>query len=148
MRPLLNGYMPKVVYSRLFYIGFMMDIISSSDMEIYRKSARKRQQALRESRRIRHEHAWEVARRAASLLRKHFAASRVVVFGSLLRPEVFDERSDVDMAVWGVTDEKYLRAVAAVTALDKEISLDLIKMEPGLQSNVAISSQIEAGMEI
>ncbi|WP_157493397.1 hypothetical protein [Desulfonatronovibrio magnus] len=55
---------------------------------------------------------------------------------------------DVDTAVWGVTVEEYLRAVAAVTALDKEISLDLIKMEPGLQSNVAISSQIEAGVEI
>ena len=125
-----------------------MDIIRYSDMEIYQKSARKRLQALRESRRIRHEHAWDVARRAASLLREHFAASRVVVFGSLLRPEVFDERSDVDLAVWGVTDEKYLRAVAAVTALDKEISVDLIKMEPGLQSNTAISSQVETGVEI
>ncbi len=126
----------------------MMDIISSSDMEIYRQSARKRQQAVQESRRIRHEHAWDVARRAASLLREHFAASRVVVFGSLLRPEVFYERSDVDLAVWGVTDEKYLRAVAAVTALDKEISVDLIKMDSGLQSNASISIQIEAGVEI
>ena len=125
-----------------------MDMISYSDMEIYRKSARKRQHAVQESRRIRHEHAWDVARRAASLLREHFAASRVVVFGSLLRPEVFDERSDVDLAVWGVADEKYLRAVAAVTALDKEISVDLIKMEPGLQSNTAISSQVETGVEI
>ena len=125
-----------------------MDIISSSDMDIYRQSARKRQQAVQESRRIRHEHAWDVARRAASLLRELFAASRVVVFGSLLRPEVFDERSDVDLAVWGVTDEKYLRAVAAVTALDNEISVDLIQMEPGLQSNDAISSQVEAGVEI
>ena len=125
-----------------------MDIISSSDMEIYRQSARKSQQAVQESRRIRHEHAWDVARRAASLLRELFAASRVVVFGSLLRPEVFDERSDVDLAVWGVTDEKYLRAVAAVTALDNEISVDLIQMEPGLQSNDAISSQVEAGVEI
>lgn len=125
-----------------------MDIISNSDMEIYRQSAGKRQQALRESRRIRHEHAWDVARRAASLLRKNFAASRVVVFGSLLRPELFDERSDVDLAVWGVTDEKYLRAVAAVTALDKEISVDLIKMESGLQSNASISSQVGAGVEI
>ena len=125
-----------------------MDIISSSDMEIYRQSARKRQQALRESRRIRHERGWKVARKAASLLREHFAASRVVVFGSLLRPEMFDERSDVDLAVWGVTDEKYLRAVAAVTALDNEISVDMIKMDSGSQRNASISSQVEAGLEI
>ncbi len=129
-----------------------MNIISSSDMNIYRQSARKRQQALRESRRIRHEHAWTVARRAASLLREHFAASRVVVLGSLLHPEMFDERSDVDLAVWGVADEKYLRAVAAVTALDREISVDLIQMEQaclsGRQTSASIISEVEAGVEI
>lgn len=129
-----------------------MDIISSSDMEIYWQTARQRQQALRESRRIRQERGWEVARRAAGLLRERFGASRVVVFGSLLRPEVFDERSDVDLAVWGVADKKYLRAVSAVTALDREISVDLIQMEQaGLsarQAGASISSQVEAGVDI
>ncbi|WP_198145965.1 hypothetical protein [Desulfonatronovibrio magnus] len=64
-----------------------MDIISYFDMQVYRQSSRKKLQARRESRRIRHEHAWIVARKAASLLREHFAASRIVVFDSLLHPQ-------------------------------------------------------------
>ncbi len=122
-----------------------MDIISPSDMEIYRQTAKQRQQALQENRRIRHERGWQVAREAAALVKERFGASRVVVFGSLLRPEVFDEGSDVDLAVWGVADDKYLRAVAEVTALDREISVDLVQMELARSS---ISTQAEAGVEI
>ncbi len=122
-----------------------MDIISPSDMEIYRQTAKQKQQAFQENRRIRHERGWQVAHKAAALLKERFGASRVIVFGSLLRPEVFDERSDVDLAVWGVADDKYLRAVAAVTALDREISVDLVQME---LSRSSISTQAEAGVEI
>ncbi len=122
-----------------------MNNISYSDMEIYRQAARQRQQALRVSRSIRYERGWEVAQKAAALLKERFGASRVVVFGSLLRPEVFDERSDVDLAAWGVADDKYIRAVAAVTALDREISVDLVQME---QARSSISIQVKAGVEI
>ncbi len=88
---------------------------------------------------------WEVAEKAASLLRNRFRAERIVVFGSLIRPEDFDERSDVDLAVRGVSDGDYLRAVAAVTGLDSEITVDLIRLE---QASPSLCRQVEEGVDI
>jgi hypothetical protein len=43
-------------------------------------------------------------------------------------------RSDVDLAVWGLDERDYLRAVAAVTGLDREIAVDLIAVEEAPES--------------
>jgi predicted nucleotidyltransferase len=101
--------------------------ISPEKMAIYRKTARehahKRQGELDERR----ERAWKVARRAAEALKDDYGASRVVVFGSLIHPELFHARSDVDLAAWGV--EHYFRAVARVLDLDPEIEINLVPIE-------------------
>ena len=73
------------------------------------------------------------------MLRVRFGAEKVMVFGSLLRPGHFDERWDVDLAAWGVAEENFLSAVAAVTGIDSEISVDLVRMEQafsGLEAQV------------
>jgi uncharacterized protein len=70
--------------------------------------------------------AWELARQAAALLRRQFAAGRVVVFGSLVHPGLFTEWSDVDLAVWGLGLEDTLRALGAVHDLSAEIALNLV----------------------
>ncbi len=62
------------------------------------------------------------------MLRTQFGARRVAVFGSLSRGP-FGLRSDVDLAVWGVAERDFLRAVAAVTALDGDICVDLVAAE-------------------
>jgi predicted nucleotidyltransferase len=103
--------------------------ISPEAMAAYRRTARLRAAAHTERRRQRLKHGLEVARRAAALLRECFQVEKVVIFGSLLRPEHFSEHSDVDLAVWGLADQDYLQAVAAVTALDPEITVDLIAVE-------------------
>jgi predicted nucleotidyltransferase len=77
----------------------------------------------------RHARAWDVARRGAQMLKDQFGAARVAVFGSVLRPEFFYERSDVDLAVWGLDERLYLRAVSRLLDLDPEISVDLVEME-------------------
>ncbi len=46
----------------------------------------------------RFEQAWEVAYRAARLLRERFGATRVVVFGSLAHRAWFRPWSDIDLA--------------------------------------------------
>ncbi len=58
--------------------------------------------------------AWHVARKAARLLREQFGATRVVVFGSLVRRTWSTPWSDVDLAVCGVPAEKFYRAIGAV----------------------------------
>jgi predicted nucleotidyltransferase len=108
-----------------------MNVMSEWELEIdvYRRTAQQRLAFFERDRQQRVDKAWALARKAADLLHERFAAQRVAVFGSLLHPEYFHGRSDVDLAVWGLDEGNYLRAVAAVTALDKEISVDLIAVE-------------------
>jgi predicted nucleotidyltransferase len=98
-------------------------------IETYRKTARQRRRDAENKRQQRLKQGWAVARKAADLLRERFAAQRVAAFGSLIHPERFHMRSDVDLAAWGLNEYDYLRAVAAVTGLDREISVDLIAVE-------------------
>ncbi len=79
---------------------------------------------------------YEVARAAARLLRERFAATRVAVFGSLVKRACFTPWSDVDLAVWGIPPDQFYRAVAAVTGLTPSYEVDLVDVEscrPGLR---------------
>lgn len=60
--------------------------ISAADMEVYREAARCNKALMQEKRDLRAKLAWEVAGKAARLLRERFGAEKVMVFGSLLRP--------------------------------------------------------------
>ncbi|MBN2033593.1 MAG: nucleotidyltransferase domain-containing protein [Deltaproteobacteria bacterium] len=113
-----------------------MNSIAEWELEIdtYRRTAQRRQADAEHKRQQRLEQGWAVARKAADLLRERFAVKRVVAFGSLAHPERFHMRSDVDLAAWGLNERDYLRAVAAVTGLDPEISVDLIAVEEAPES--------------
>ncbi len=75
--------------------------------------------------------AWALARSAADLLKREFGATRVVVFGSLARKAVFTPWSDIDLAVWGIKPEFYLRAAGAAIdmGLEQEIKIDIVDAE-------------------
>ena len=68
--------------------------------------------------------AMEVARQAADLLRQHYDVTRVRLFGSVLRPEYFHERSDIDLAVEGLPPEAYLRAWALLNGSSPDFKCD------------------------
>jgi uncharacterized protein len=104
------------------------------EIDTYRRMALRRRADAENKRQQRLAQGWEVARKAAHLLRERFSAHRVAVFGSLIHEERFHMRSDVDLAAWGLNERDYLRAVAAVTGLDKEISVDLIAVEEAPES--------------
>ena len=72
---------------------------------------------------------WEVAREAAVLLQTEFGVERVVAFGSLVDKLLFHVRSDVDLAVWGLPEKVYYRAVGRLQALDTAVAVDLIRIE-------------------
>lgn len=76
-----------------------------------------------------HENALKVARQAARLLKDHFGAKRVVVFGSLATNVGFTKFSDIDLGEWGIPDDQYYLAVAAVTGLSAQYKIDLIDVE-------------------
>lgn len=104
-------------------------MISQKQMEAYARTARARAVERRKRLEERRSRAWAVAQRSAAILRDEFGARRVLVFGSLLQPRLFHERSDVDLAVWGLDERRYLRALARLLDLEPEIEVDLIEAE-------------------
>ncbi len=69
-----------------------------------------------------------VAQAAATLLRKQFHATRVVLFGSLAHGLWFTRWSDIDLAAWGIPPERFYEAVAAATGLDRDWTVNLVDM--------------------
>jgi predicted nucleotidyltransferase len=70
-------------------------------------------------------------------LRKRFGVRRVVLFGSFARGEIH-ERSDLDLAVEGLSERDYYRAVAA--CLSASVPVDLIRIEDATE---ALRSRID-----
>jgi predicted nucleotidyltransferase len=109
--------------------------ITPEEMAGYRATARRRQAREQQDLLQRQARAWELARSAATLLKTQFAASRVVVFGSLVHAGCFTLWSDVDIAAWGLAPQDTFRAIGAVLDLDAAITLHLVDVEtcrPGL----------------
>jgi uncharacterized protein len=91
-------------------------------------ATRRRQQAEREALADRECRAWELAHRAAELLRRDFHAERVIVFGSLTRPGSFTEWSDVDVAADGIDPRDTLHAMEVVSYLSAKIPVNLVDL--------------------
>lgn len=103
--------------------------ISPAQMSLYRQTAQARQRAKEAALAQRKERAWETARRAAEILKGEYGATQVVVFGSLAGNLPFHERSDIDLAVWGLPERDYFRAVSRLLSIDPAIPIDLIEFE-------------------
>lgn len=103
-------------------------------MAEYRATYKKRQALAQEKLDERFDLAWETARRGAELLRTEFQVEKVVVFGSLTNRELFHLRSDIDLAVWGLPDKKYLRALGLLLDLSPEFSVDLVPFKDATES--------------
>jgi predicted nucleotidyltransferase len=103
--------------------------ITPEEMEVYRRTAHKRWEEQQYKIAKRRERAWEVARRAALILKEEYGAQHVVAFGSLVRERGFHLRSDVDLAVWGVEEKLFCRAIARLLDIDPDISVDLVEAE-------------------
>ena len=80
----------------------------------YRQAAKQRWEEISKRRSQRKKRAWELADLAAILLKTQFNATKVVVFGSLVRQDCFTLWSDVDIAAWGISSNDTFRAMGAV----------------------------------
>lgn len=70
--------------------------------------------------------AWQTAYRVAAMLYENFGATRVAVFGSLAEREWFSPHSDIDIAVWGISDSAYLKAAYDAYYFSSEFKVDLV----------------------
>ncbi len=120
--------------------------VSAAEMAEYRVTARHRWQQEQQQAAQKKAQAWNAARRAAALLKSQFGASRVAVFGSLVREGSFTRWSDVDIAAWGISPQDTFRAIGAVLDLDPEIEVNLVDVgvcRPSLLAGIE-----RAGMEL
>ena len=69
------------------------------------------------------------ARKAAKLLKSEFGAKEVILFGSLARRGSFTLYSDIDLAVRGITPEKFYAAVSAMMDVSVDFKIDLVEPE-------------------
>lgn len=56
-------------------------------------------------------------------------AKKVIIFGSILKPCFFDERSDVDVAVEGIPEEKRLEVEGRLVDIFCDIEFDIVFLE-------------------
>ncbi len=70
--------------------------------------------------------AWIIAEEAGRILKENYGASKVFVFGSVAKSSAFTHWSDIDLAAWGIPDEKFYAAVGAVTGLTDDFKIDLV----------------------
>lgn len=103
--------------------------LTPKEVESYRRAALLVKPKRRGDLKARHLRAWRVARKAAKILKIEFGVKKVMVFGSLVHPALFHERSDVDLAVWDLSGREYYRAVSVLLDIEPSISIDLIAFE-------------------
>ena len=65
----------------------------------------------------------------ADILRSHYGAKKVILFGSLAHERWFDEYSDVDIAVDGLKGSDYWLAWREIQEVLKNRKIDLIDIE-------------------
>ncbi len=73
--------------------------------------------------------AWQTAHRIATMLYEDFDATQVAVFGSLAEPDAFSKWSDIDIAVWGIPNDKYFRASSVASDISGLFKVDLVDFE-------------------
>ncbi len=73
--------------------------------------------------------AWHAVYKIATLLYEEFGATKVAVFGSLTEPIGFTKSSDIDIAVWGLSDKTHSKANNKVYDIDTGFKIDLINFD-------------------
>ena len=73
--------------------------------------------------------AWDTVYQVATLLYEEFDAIRVIVFGSLTEPMAFTNKSDIDIAVSGLSNDAYDKAYGKVVYFDAPFKIDFINFD-------------------
>lgn len=76
----------------------------------------------------RRQQAWAAAYQIAGMLRAAYDADQIIAFGSLVGKGPFDDQSDIDLAVSGVSPADFFRAYAQAMTLSPAFKLDLIDL--------------------
>lgn len=96
----------------------------------YKQFWRQRTEQERQKREAMAVEARAETRKLAELLIQKFGATKVYLFGSLIRPGAFHERSDIDLAAEGIApDQLFQASVALARACDYRYRVELVALE-------------------
>ncbi|MBD3315067.1 MAG: nucleotidyltransferase domain-containing protein [Chitinivibrionales bacterium] len=93
------------------------------------KSLHKRIEKRKHSRQERYRKALADADSIIQMISRNYNPKRIYQWGSLLNPEQFDENSDIDIAVEGITGPDQFFSMRAEASTMTDIPLDLVEME-------------------
>lgn len=105
--------------------------MAERDYYVYKLAWHKRFERERQKRlhlKMQSQHA---ARKAAKFLAEHFRVRKVYVFGSVLREDdFFCERSDLDLAVEGLTTGRYIEMLVSLeNEVECPVMINVVQME-------------------
>ncbi len=109
-------------------------VIAPAKAAAYRSTALQRMEREQRVLVLRQERAWDLALRAARLLKAEYGVARVVLFGSLARNRGFHGRSDVDLAVWELDERLLYRVASRLLDLEPGIEIDIVLAEEAPES--------------
>jgi predicted nucleotidyltransferase len=75
-----------------------------------------------------------LVRQAAQVLKTRFGAKRVILLGSMVRPDRFTPQSDVDVVVEGLRADAYWEAWRVVEEIVQDRPVDLIDLDGATES--------------
>ncbi len=105
----------------------------------YIRAARQRMETASTRWMERREQAWVIARQATAFIKEKYPQASVRVFGSLLYPDSFGPRSDIDLALDGVGWPEYLHLWSALERQLSEFVIDLVDVNivaPELRAHI------------
>jgi predicted nucleotidyltransferase len=103
--------------------------VPDDELERYRATRRRREIEHREWQCAVKQDAMQSAERVAQFLKDRFGVECVMLFGSVAEDEVLGPRSDLDVAVKGLSAMAYYRAVARVQSFAARGRVDLVRLE-------------------
>jgi len=97
------------------------------DIKKIKENLHKREEIKKQARLKRFDAATNDFRKIVQMIISRYSPEKIVQWGSLLHSEQFDENSDIDIAVGGITDaEKYFALLGDAMALTR-FPLDIVQ---------------------
>ena len=90
-----------------------------------------------------YDQAWVKANQAAEILKRHYSANKVILFGSLLHKTLFDATSDIDLAVSGIPESRFYDVVGTVLQAAAPFEVDLVDIDFNTAPFKHLQSQVD-----
>jgi predicted nucleotidyltransferase len=90
--------------------------------------------------------AINMARKVAAMLKEKYDAKKVILFGSIVKSDYLHEKSDIDLLVYGIKSEDFLRAGADTWKISGCFDVDIVPAE--IAHKNILKRALEEGIEL